>query len=120
MTVLINPRVIPKGPFGPTPGVQIAAAPVDRTLMLQILSNDWTTNEVGLVIDFAIEISTDNGQTWQPAVSGTCLGGAVNGRTGALPSIGIGTVPANTPLRFRGNGTLNQKANSLGIGYELI
>ena len=118
MTTIVNPRRVNAGTFGPSPAQTIAAAPQDRALVLQLLSDDWTTNEIGLEVDLVIELSVDGGQTWQPAAAIHAIGGAVNARTGALPSVSV-ALPANQAVQLRGTATLNQRANSLGLAYDI-
>lgn len=118
ITTLISPRPVPAGTFQ-SPSTDIASDPSDRTLVLHILSNDWTTGESGLIVDFEIDLSFDGGQTFQPQVIGETHGGAVNSRNGQLPTISVG-LPANTAMKLRASATLNQAANSIGLGYEIL
>jgi hypothetical protein len=124
VTTIFPPGPVPQGTIGPSPKVDIAAAPADRTVVLHVLSNDWATGEAGLVLTFQLDISTDGGQTWCPqgpvyCISGTTQGGTVDRKTGALPAVAM-DIPANVAVSIRGTATLNQAANSLGLGYEVL
>lgn len=119
VTTIIAPQIVPAGTIGPSAPQAIASAPRVRTVVLQIISPDWTTNEAGLEIDLIVDVSTDGGATWPTQVRGHATGGNVNSRNGMLPNVGV-TVPANTAIHLRGTAVLNKQANSLGLGYEIF
>jgi hypothetical protein len=125
---IFPPSVVPAGTIGPSSNVTIAASPNFRTLILHILSSDWTTGEAGLVINFNLDLSVDGGATWCPqgpvyCVTGTTQGGAVSHSrvTGldVLPDVAM-DIPANVAVTLRARATLNKTANSLGLGYEIV
>jgi hypothetical protein len=128
VTTIFPPSVVPAGTVGPSANIAIAASPNFRTVILHILSNDWTTGEAGLVITFNLDLSIDGGATWCPqgpvyCVTGTTQGGAVSRSrvTGldVLPDVAM-DIPANVAVTIRARATLNQTANSLGLGYEVV
>lgn len=119
LTVLVAPRVIQAGTFGPSPAQTIASSPSPRTLTIQFTSTDWTTSEAGLVVDYVLEVSTNNGASWVVGDAASFVGGAVNARTGQLPSSSI-PLPTNVEIQIRGTLTLNKKANSLGFSYDIF